>query len=74
MRRFLDDSGAEWTVALSNGSYGTVSLIFAATGEAGNLRWIAFEAASAAEGQELLKSQSDDELRERLAQSEDWTG
>jgi hypothetical protein len=74
MRRFLDDSGAEWTVVLSNGSYGSVSLIFAATGEAGNLRWIAFEAASAAEGQELLKNQSDDELRERLAQAEDWNG
>lgn len=74
MRRFLDDSGAEWTVALSNGSYGNVSLIFAASGEAGNLRWVAFEAASAAEGQQLLESQSDDELRARLAQAEDWNG
>ncbi len=73
MRRFLDDSGAEWTVALSHGSYGSISLIFAASGQAGTLRWIAFEAASAAEGQELLDTQSDDDLRARLAQAEDWT-
>ena len=74
MRRFLDDSGAEWTVALSSGSYGSISLIFAASGEAGSLYWLALEVQTAAEGQQLLSEQGDDELRARLARAESWAG
>lgn len=74
MRRFLDGSGREWTVALSGGSYGSMALVFSATGDSGSLYWIALEAETAAEGQDLLSRQTDDELRQRLARAEAWTG
>ncbi|MEX1082285.1 MAG: hypothetical protein WD382_08655 [Halofilum sp. (in: g-proteobacteria)] len=74
MRRFVDGSGTEWTVALSNASYGSISLVFSATGAPGSLYWLALEAATAAEGQALLDGESDDDLRARLARAETWTG
>lgn len=73
MRRFVDASGVQWTVALSNASYGSVSLVFSATGDPGNLYWLALEAETAAEGQALLERQSEDELRDRLARAQSWT-
>lgn len=73
MRRFLDEHGAEWTVALSSGSYGSISLVFAASGEVGSLYFLAIEAETAAEGQQMLKNQTEEELRERLARAESWT-
>ena len=74
MRRFLDESGAEWTVALSSGSYGSISLVFSATGDVGSLYWLALEAETAAEGQQMLSRQTDDELRERLSRAESCMG
>lgn len=74
MRRFVDAAGMEWTVALSSASYGSISLIFSATGDPGRLYWLTLEAQTAAEGQALLEGQSEDELRARLAQSESWPG
>jgi len=71
MRRFRDDSGTEWTVALSPGSYGSITLMFAATGST-DLYWLAFEAATSAEAQDLLDGLSEQELRGRLAQAEHW--
>jgi len=73
MRRFRDDAGTEWTVALSAGSYGSMTLMFAATGST-ELYWLALEAASSAEGQDLLDGLSEDELRARLGRAEHWTG
>ncbi len=73
MRRFLDASGTEWTVALSSASYGSISLVFSATGDSARLYWLTLEAETAAEGQALLERQSDDDLRVRLAQAESWT-
>lgn len=71
MRRFQDTDGLEWTVALSAGSYGSVTLMFAATADTA-IYWLALEAATAAEAQELLDGFSDDDLRQRLARAERW--
>lgn len=71
MRRFADEAGREWTVALSAGSYGSVTLMFSATGDT-TIYWITLEAATAAEGQEMLAGFSEDELRVRLDAAEAW--
>lgn len=71
MRRFQDADGLEWTAALSPGSYGSVTLMFAATADTA-IYWLSLEAATAAEAQELLAGFSDDELRRRLARAEQW--
>ena len=71
MRRFADPGGREWTVALSAGSYGSVTLMFSATGDT-MIYWLALEATTSAEGQEMLAGFSDEELRERLEQAEAW--
>lgn len=71
MRRFHDEAGAEWTVAVSAGSYGAMTLMFAATGDSA-VSWLALEAENAAEAQQMLADFSDDELRARLARSEWW--
>lgn len=71
MRRFHDADGLEWTAALSAGSYGNVTLMFAATADTA-IYWLALEAATAAEGHELLAGFSDEELRQRLAHAEQW--
>ncbi|PSQ91864.1 MAG: hypothetical protein BRD57_03710 [Proteobacteria bacterium SW_6_67_9] len=71
MRRFTDRDGVEWTVALSAGSYGSITLMFSAQGDT-RVYWIALEAATAAEGQTMLAELSDDELRSRLAVAEPW--
>ena len=72
MRRFADAEGLEWTVALSVGSYGSVTLMFSATGRP-DLYWLTLEVESAAEGQSMLADLSDDELRQRLEEAELWT-
>lgn len=71
MRRFVDTAGVEWTVALSAGSYGSITLMFAATGDT-TIYWVMLEAATAAEGQEMLDAFSEAELCERLATAEAW--
>ncbi len=71
MRRFHDDSGVEWTVAVSAGSYGAITLMFAASGDSG-VCWLAFEADNAAEAQSMLADFSDEELRARLERAEWW--
>lgn len=71
MRRFHDADGLEWTVALSTGSYGSVTLMFAAAADTA-IYWTALEAATAAEAQDLLDGLSDADLRERLARAEQW--
>lgn len=71
MRRFSGDDGLEWTVALSAGSYGSVTLMFATTADSA-IYWLSLEAATAAEARELLDGFSDDELRRRLARAEPW--
>ncbi|MDZ7748496.1 MAG: HAD-IA family hydrolase [Halofilum sp. (in: g-proteobacteria)] len=73
MRRFTDAAGQEWTVALSAGSYGSVTLMFARAGDTG-VYWLALEATTSAEGQEMLARFSDDELRTRLEAAEAWVG
>ena len=72
MRRFPDHAGREWTVGLSAGSYGAITLMFSATGDTA-VYWLALEAATAAEGEEMLAGFSEDDLRERLAAAEAWT-
>lgn len=74
MRRFHDPQGTEWTVALSRGSYGSVTLVFAATGDTGRIYWSALEAATAAEGHGMLAGLSEAQLRERLAGAQPYTG
>lgn len=71
MRRFADAAGTEWTVALSAGSYGSVTLMFSAAGDT-SIYWLALEVETAAEGQEMLAGLSEDDLRERLAVAEMW--
>ncbi len=71
MRRFADQGGVEWTVALSAGSYGNITLMFCARGDT-SVYWIALEATTAAEGESMLAALSDDELRARLADAEAW--
>lgn len=71
MRRFHDAHGLEWTVALSAGSYGSVTLMFAAAADTA-VYWLSLEAATAAEAQELLDGFSDEELRQRLVRAEQW--
>ncbi len=71
MRRFHDGDGVEWTVAVSAGSYGAITLMFAAAGNSG-VCWLALEADNAAEAQVMLADFSDDELRSRLARAEWW--
>ena len=73
MRRFVDAAGREWTVALSAGSYGSVTLMFSVAGDTA-VYWGALEAETAAEGHEMLAGFSDDELRERLNGAEAWIG
>lgn len=71
MRRFHDEAGAEWTVAISAGSYGAMTLMFAAAGDSA-VAWLALEAENAAEAQQMLAGFSDEQLRERLARSQWW--
>jgi hypothetical protein len=71
MRRFDDAEGREWTAALSAGSYGSITLMFSARGDT-TIYWLALEAATAAEGHDMLAAFSDDELRERLSTAEAW--
>ncbi len=71
MRRFADEAGLEWTVALSAGSYGSITLMFSAAGDT-TVYWLSLEATTAAEGQDMLAGFSDDELRRRLAAAEAW--
>lgn len=71
MRRFHDGAGVEWTVAVSAGSYGAITLMFAAAGDS-SVCWLALEADNAAEAQIMLADFSDDELRSRLARAEWW--
>lgn len=71
MRRFRDADGLEWTVALSPGSYGNVTLMFAATTDT-TIYWLSLEAATTAEAQDLLAEFTDDELRARLERAEPW--
>lgn len=71
MRRFTDQGGIEWTVALSAGSYGSITLMFSARGDT-SVYWAALEATTAAEGQSMLASFSDAELRTRLADAASW--
>ena len=71
MRRFHDTGGSEWTVAVSAGSYGAITLMFARTGDTG-VSWLALEAENAAEAQAMLADLSDDELRARLEHSQWW--
>ncbi len=71
MRRFRDAQGAEWTAAVSAGSYGAMTLMFAVAGDTA-VCWLALEAENAAEAQQMLADFSDDELRERLGQSRWW--
>lgn len=71
MRRFHDGEGMEWTVAVSAGSYGAITLMFAATGDSG-VCWLALEADNAAEAEIMLADFSDEELRARLARAEWW--
>jgi hypothetical protein len=71
MRRFHDGEGVEWTVAVSAGSYGAITLMFAAAGNSG-VCWLALEADNAAEAQTMLADFSDEELRVRLARAEWW--
>lgn len=71
MRRFHDTGGMEWTVAVSAGSYGAMTLMFAAAGDS-RVFWLALEAENAAEAQAMLSGFSDEELRSRLADAEWW--
>lgn len=71
MRRFHDSEGVEWTVAASAGSYGAITLMFAAAGNSG-VCWLEFEADNAAEAEVMLAEFSDEELRSRLARAEWW--
>jgi len=71
MRRFHDASGTEWTVALSAGSYGSMTLMFSPAGDSA-IFWLALEAATAAEGQDMLAGFSDAELCRRLDLAERW--
>jgi len=72
MRRFHDSEGVEWTAAVSAGSYGAITLMFAATGDSA-VCWLPLEADNAAEAQSMLADFSDQELRSRLARSEWWS-
>jgi hypothetical protein len=71
MRRFQDGEGVEWTVAVSAGSYGAITLMFAARGDSG-VCWLALEADNAAEAETMLAELSEDDLRARLARAEWW--
>lgn len=70
MRCFTDQGGIEWTVALSRGSYGSMTLIFAAAGDT-RIYWNSLEeAATASAGHDMLARLSEADLRERLAHAE----
>ena len=71
MRRFQDGEDREWTVAVASGSYGAMTLMFSPAGDA-RICWVALEATTAAEAQDMLTNFSDDELRVRLATAEVW--
>lgn len=71
MRRFHDGEGAEWTAAVAAGSYGAVTLMFAANGNSA-VCWLALEADNAAEAETMLAELSDADLRSRLARAEWW--
>lgn len=71
MRRFVDDHGIEWTVALGRASYGEMTLLFSARGNDA-VYVVALEAATSAEGQDLLASLEVVDLRRRLAGAELW--
>ena len=71
MRRFRDDDGAEWTVALWCGSYGEVLLIFSVAGRA-EVFSVPLEAESLAVGEAMLLELDDAELVRRLGDADPW--
>lgn len=73
MRQFVDGAGMEWTAVLGRASYGEMMLLFSRRGTSAVYE-SPLEAATAAEGDDLLRTLADEVLRERLAQSIHWCG
>ena len=71
MRGFHDSAGAAWDVTTGKESWGTQVLLFAPrAGGAPRKTVLAVE--TAFEAERMLDAMSDEELRERLAESVPW--
>lgn len=71
MRTLLDAAGRVWDVAVGDGSYGNVHLIFAVRG-ANDIRMRLLEQSSRFEAEQMLLRLSAAELEALLARAEKW--
>lgn len=69
MRRFCDESGIEWTVAVHGASFGEVMLLFARAGSE-QMFQSPFEVESIGDAHFLLAELADVDLRRRLDEAE----
>ena len=71
MRDILDDEGRAWTVLVGRESYGVQVLLFAAEG-GGEVRKATLLADTRIDAEAELARYSDQNLRDRLAESSPW--
>ena len=71
MRNILDNDGRAWTVLVGRESYGVQVLLFAAAG-GGEVRKAALLADTRIDAEAELARYSDQDLRDRLADSSPW--
>lgn len=71
MRRFQDAAGLTWDVTTGKESWGTLVLLFAPR-DGGGPRKLVLAVETSFEAERVLNALSDDELRDRLAESVPW--
>lgn len=71
MRSFTDNQGKRWQVALLDGSYGSVLLVFSPLG-GGEIRKQVMQVENLAEAQAQLAQLDEAGLRRALATAEPW--
>lgn len=74
MRRFEDDGGGVWDAVVGRESWGAVVALFVPRSGSGPARQASIPAKGFEEATAWMESCTDDELRERLAESTEKTG
>ena len=71
MRTFDDETGRTWQAAVLEASYGVQVLLFSPL-EGSEMQIVYLESQNALDAGQELEALTDDDLRSRLADSEDW--
>lgn len=71
MRAFTDAAGRQWDVAVSEASYGSQHLLFAAR-QGGELRFCEFDGYSRSDAERWLLELEEAKLGELLAAAREW--